>query len=69
MAMRHLHAMAEISRLKRNADVEVRIVAIPDDWTARVEGTFRRETMNELADIGEKMGENPSSWSTEPPPP
>jgi hypothetical protein len=68
-AMRHLHAMAEISRLKRNADVEVRIVAIPNEWTARVEGSFRRETMNELADIGEKMGEDPGSWSTEPPPP
>jgi hypothetical protein len=27
-AVRHLHAMAEISRLKRKADVEVRIVAI-----------------------------------------
>jgi predicted acylesterase/phospholipase RssA len=66
-AMRHLHAMAEISRLKRKADVEVRIVAIPDDWTAPVEGVFKKETMNDLADLGERMGADPRSWHTEPP--
>jgi predicted acylesterase/phospholipase RssA len=66
-AMRHLHAMAEISRLKRKADVEVRIVAIPGDWTAPVEGVFKKETMNDLADLGERMGADPRSWHTEPP--
>lgn len=66
-AVRHLFAMAEISRLKRKADVEVRVVSIPGDWFPPVPGTFIKETMNNLADMGEKMGADPSSWSTEPP--
>jgi hypothetical protein len=68
-AMRQLLAMSEIARLKRNADVEVRIVAIPDDWTPPVPGTFVKETMNNLADLGEKMGADPASWHTELPSP
>jgi len=66
-AVRHLFAMAEISRIKRKADVEVRIVSIPGEWFPPVPGTFIKETMNNLADLGEKMGADPSSWSTEPP--
>jgi Patatin-like phospholipase len=66
-ALRHLFAMAEISRLKRKADVEVRIVSIPGDWFPPVPGVFIKETMNNLADLGEKMGADPASWSTEPP--
>ena len=66
-AVRHLFAIAEISRLKRKADVEVRIVSIPGDWFLPVPGTFIKETMNNLADLGEKMGEDPASWSSAPP--
>jgi len=66
-AVRHLFTIAEISRLKRKADVEVRIVSIPGDWFPPVPGTFIKETMNNLADLGEKMGADPASWSTEPP--
>src|SRR5215475_10521620 len=66
-AVRHLVAMAEISRLKRKAEVEVRIVSIPGDWSPPVPGTFKKETMNNLVDLGEKMGADPGSWSTEPP--
>ena len=65
-AVRHLFAMAEISRLKRNADVEVRIVSIPGDWVPPVPGVFKKETMNNLADLGEKMGADPASWSNDP---
>ncbi|HEX3357328.1 MAG TPA: patatin-like phospholipase family protein [Tepidisphaeraceae bacterium] len=68
-AMRHLFAMAEISRLKRHCDVEVRIVSIPTSWSPPVPGIFIKETMNNLADLGEKMGADPSSWSDQPPPP
>lgn len=64
-AVRHLFAMAEISRLKRKADVEVRVVSIPPDWAPPVPGVFVKETMNNLADLGEKMGTNPASWSDE----
>ena len=65
-AVRHLFAMAEISRLKRKADVEVRIVSIPGDWLPPVQAIFNKETMNNLADLGEKMGADPASWSSEP---
>jgi hypothetical protein len=68
-SMRHLHAQAEISRLKRGAEVEVRLVAVPNDWVAPQPGVFIKETMNNLADLGEKMGADPSSWRSEPPPP
>jgi hypothetical protein len=65
-AVRHLFAMAEISRLKRKADVEVRVVSIPPDWVPPVPGVFIKETMNNLADLGEKMGADPASWSDKP---
>jgi predicted acylesterase/phospholipase RssA len=68
-AIRHLFAIAEIARLKRHADTEVRIAAIPDDWSRPVPGTFVKETMNQLADIGEKMGADPSVWIARPPEP
>ena len=67
-AVRHLYAIAEISRLKRKAEVEVRIVSIPGDWFPPVAGTFIKETMNNLVDLGERMGADPASWSSEPPP-
>jgi patatin-like phospholipase len=65
-AVRHLFAIAEISRLKRKADMEVRLVSIPDDWVPPVPGTFNKETMNNLADLGERMGADPASWRSEP---
>ena len=65
-AIRHLFAMAEISELKRKADVEVRVVSIPPDWSPPVPGTFKKETMNSLTDLGEKMGADPASWSDKP---
>jgi predicted acylesterase/phospholipase RssA len=67
IAVRHLFAMAEIARLKRKADVEVRVVSIPGDWSPPVAGTFVKETMNNLVDLGEKMGADPSNWSDQPP--
>jgi hypothetical protein len=65
--IRQLYQMAEIARLKRNDDVEVRFIAVPDDWRPPKEGTFIKETMNNLADLGEKMGADPKSWLSEPP--
>jgi predicted acylesterase/phospholipase RssA len=66
-SMRQLHLMAEVARLKRHADIEVRIVAVPDDWMPPKPGTFVKETMNNLADLGERMGADPTSWRTSPP--
>jgi len=42
-------------------------VSIPNDWSPPVPGTFVKETMNNLVDLGEKMGADPSSWSDQPP--
>jgi hypothetical protein len=66
-SMRHLFAQAEVSRLKRGAVIEVRVVSVPEDWTPPQPGSFNKETMNALADLGERMGADPSSWRTEPP--
>jgi predicted acylesterase/phospholipase RssA len=66
-ALRHLFAQAEISRLKRGGTVEVRVVAVPNDFVPPKPGTFMKETMNALADLGETMGADPSSWMMEPP--
>jgi len=62
-AMRHLAAMAEIARLKWHADVEVRIVSIPGAWMPPKPGSFQKETMNELVDLGEQMGADPKTWT------
>ena len=62
-AMRHLAANAELTRIKYGIDVELRIMAVPEAWTPQVPGTFKKEVMNDLADLGEKMGADPASWS------
>jgi len=67
-ALRHLHALAEIARLRRGVDVDVRIASIPTTWVRPAPGRFNAESMNDLADIGARMGSDPSSWSLDPPP-
>jgi len=37
-AVRHLYTMAEVARLKRKVDAEVRVVSIPGDWYSPVGG-------------------------------
>jgi hypothetical protein len=66
-AIRHLFTQAEISHLKRGGDVEVRVVAVPNDFVPPKEGVFIKETMNALADLGERLGTDPASWRTEAP--
>jgi hypothetical protein len=66
-SMRHLFAQAEIVRLKYGADVQVRVMAVPESWVPPKPGSFVSEVMNDLADLGEKMGADPASWTTEAP--
>ncbi|MGH7176294.1 MAG: patatin-like phospholipase family protein, partial [Tepidisphaeraceae bacterium] len=66
-SMRQLFLQAELARLKHQANVEVRLVAVPDGWVAPEPGVFKKQTMNALADLGEKMGADPASWRTTPP--
>ena len=61
--------MAEIARLKRKADIEVRVVSIPGDWSPPVPGVFIKETMNDLADLGRTDGRGPGELERRPPPP
>lgn len=67
-AIRHLFALAEIARLRHGADIEVRVVSIPSQWVRPAPGRFNAESMNDMADMGERMGADPGSWSTAPPP-
>lgn len=66
-AMRHLFARAELIHLKQKVDVEVRVMSVPESFVPSVPGTFQKEVMNALADLGEKMGADPSSWRDEAP--
>ena len=66
-SIRHLFAQAEIGRLKHGGNFEVRVVTVPDDFVPPKPGVFVKETMNALADLGEKMGADPSTWTTSPP--
>jgi hypothetical protein len=66
-AMRHLAARAEVMRLKFGAEVETRFLAVPDEWVPPEPGTFNRRVMNDLADLGERMGADPASWLREIP--
>ena len=66
-SMRHLFALSELVRLKHQAEVQVRVMAVPDNWVPPKPGTFVKEVMNNLADLGEQMGVDPSSWRTESP--
>jgi len=66
-SMRHLFALAEIANLKHSGEVQVRVMAVPEEWVPPKPGTFDTEVMNNLADMGEKMGADPSNWRTTPP--
>jgi hypothetical protein len=66
-ALRHLYTIAEIARLKHGVTIEIRVVAIPGDWVPPEPGVFKEQTMNNLADLGERMGADPTSWRTDSP--
>jgi hypothetical protein len=66
-SMRHLFALAEIANLKHPGNVEVRVMSVPDEWVPPKPGTFVTEVMNNLADLGEQMGADPTRWRTTPP--
>jgi hypothetical protein len=66
-SIRHLYALAEIERLKNKADVQVRLISVPEDWVPSKRGTFVMYLMNDLADVGERLGTDPKSWRTEAP--
>src|SRR5215510_15204236 len=58
---------ADSGQLDRINNIMLASAGIPGDWYPPLAGTFVKETMNNLADLGEKMGADPTSWSSEPP--
>lgn len=68
-ALRHLFSHADSVTQRGDGSIEVRWVAIPDDWRPPVEGIFVEETMRDLANVGAKLGANPNAWMTRPPEP
>jgi hypothetical protein len=62
--IRILMLESAVERLRDGADIEVRIVAVPDGWVAPQQGAFLAANMNALADLGERMGADPASWRT-----
>lgn len=67
MALRHLYSEIKLAREKHHADIEFRYVCIPPDWRAPEEGIFKKKTMDDLAEVGLKMGADPTNWLGEPP--
>jgi len=63
-SMRLLDFQTELMRKVDGLDVEYLYVAIPDEFRVPVEGTFKKETMQALSDLGHKMGTEPQSWNT-----
>src|SRR5262249_50839290 len=63
-SMRQLYLLAEVARLKRHDDIEVRIVAVPDDWIPPQPGPFVKETRKNRAALGERLVDDPTSWRT-----
>jgi predicted acylesterase/phospholipase RssA len=61
-AIRHLAAMSKLDEMKWKVDIQVRVAAIPNEWMPPKPGSFQKETMNALVDIGERMGADPKSW-------
>lgn len=55
---------AEIAYLNATgvAEAEFFVVAIPDYWRPPTTGTFKKETMDSLAELGQKLGRQPNSW-------
>lgn len=60
--VRWLTVQAHYTNAVYGTDIEVRVVAIPDEWRPPVAGQFKRETMESLTDLGRKLGAEKSSW-------
>lgn len=58
-----LTAEADYVNAIYGTDIEVRVIAIPNEWRAPVAGQFQEETMRSLVDLGREMGADPGSWT------
>lgn len=60
--IRWLTAQAHYVNAFLGTNIEVRMVAIPDDWRPPVTGDFKKANMESLALLGRKLGADPGSW-------
>ena len=67
IALRHLYALAEATRLRGDGEVEVRWVAVPPTWKPLDDEPFDGATMRALSDEGQRLGADPASWKTTAP--
>jgi hypothetical protein len=56
IALRHLYALAEATKLRGDGDVEVRWVAVPQTWRPLNDQFFDEATMRLLSDEGRRLG-------------
>jgi hypothetical protein len=63
-SLRQVDLLMELLRKVDGLDAELRYVAIPDDWQPTKPGTFVKETMVSLVELGIKMGRDPGSWQS-----
>jgi len=68
-SLKSIELAARLMNLQGRVKVELRFIAIPDDWRPPVEGSFQKETMESLAELGFELGSDPSTWRTKVPNP
>lgn len=68
-SLKSLSVSMEVLRAKEGVDIEFRLIGIPDSWRPPVKGSFKKETMNSLAEIGLQLGADPGAWRTTVPNP
>ena len=66
-SLRYLYAKAKLTKALGNGDVEVRWVAIPQNWKPLNDVLFDQSTMRNLSDEGKRAGANANSWMTTAP--
>ena len=68
VALRELYALAELTRLRGDGEVEVRWIAIEESVPTSVfPDIFEESQMRALSDLGRRIGADPNSWNTESP--
>lgn len=60
--VRWLAAEADYANAMYGTNIEVRVIAIPDEWTALVPGDFQQENMRSLTALGRTLGADPGAW-------
>ena len=64
-ALRHLFALAELTRLRGDGDVEIRWISVEKELASpNPMNMFDAKTMRSLSDYGKKLGADPTSWKT-----